>query len=317
MGNGASRSVLENSLNEIISQSFTQVTFDAQDQMEVDQTIDIECTGEYVPYPGADAVPFESNTGCESCFKSIREAQIQQHEMIKQNWTQSSAPIPQSFNDEMTSYYYAAQNCVYSCKACVFSNFSQSANLSWKADYTFDASILTKMKSAISGNLQQSLTNNKGVLDSLAGVLGPNDNQKTITNLTNRVMNRITTSVMDSIVHQVSATQTIKLVGSEQVKNVNQKTAISTVFNVVQKLNLTNTILSEEEWAVQQKLYNSENTVGAFGEIIKKTVQDVAQDVQSTSFIILMAIVGLVVVAILGVSIFSIVQAHRAKVKQG
>lgn len=315
MGAGASREVLTNAANSIISKVYTNVTFDEQDQLEVKQNIDVKCTGMYRPYPGAPEVEYESNPSCASCFNAIREQQKQQHEMIRLQWTTTSAPIPITFNNEMIQYYQMAQNCLPFCKACVYQDFSQVANFSWKSNISFDASILTKMRSGIRGELTQNLNSNKGALTALAGVLAPGDKQQTLTYLTNRIMNRITTNVMDSIAHQVSESQTIQA-GDGVTKGISQQASTSTVFNVVEKLNLTNTVLSEEEWASYQKLYNDENTVGALGEALQKTIFGITDVLQSTIGMAVLVVIIICVLALVGASGYAIYVAVQEKKKQ-
>ena len=311
MGGGASRGVLTNAADVIITKSFTDISTDLQEEMKIEQEVDIQCTGRYLPTDGGPEIDFENNPSCASCFEAIRTQQEQQHAMIRTKWTSSSAPIPLSYDNEMIMYYQMAQNCVYSCKACVFADFSQTANFSWKTTGSFTTDDVTKMRNAIQGNVTQALNDNQGALDSLMSVLGPKDKQLTITNITNRIMNRITLNVMNHILNVVRENQTIILKGSEDVKNLSQQAATSGIQSVVQKLNLTNTILSEEQWSVYQKLYNDENTVGDLGQILSDTTLSLGDIMDSVMGKVIVAVAVVLTVIILAISIVGIVRAYK------
>lgn len=159
MGGGASREVLTNSYNSIITQSLMQSSTSCQDLIDLEQDINISCEGGNSPETWYEAQP-----ACVECFESVLKSQEANHAMIKRSWNKEKghAPINTSYSQEMINWYNMMnQQCLYRCKACVFSDISQASTFKWKAGCTDTQNVSQKFSSALKGNLTQSLTDNQ------------------------------------------------------------------------------------------------------------------------------------------------------------
>lgn len=307
MGGGASRSAIVNGLNSLIVQSFTQSTTLCQSEQEVDQDIEVKCEGTN------PLETYEENPACVACFEESLSLQAKQHAMIKSKWRAGNAPVPTSFSQEMTNWYtFLNETCGTRCKRCWYSNFSQVDNFKWKTTCLDSHDIVTTMKNTLQANVMSALTSNQGLADSLMKVLDPSSKENTVAFITNRVMSRVNHTFIQKMLSHMKSQQSIILNnGTSNV--VSQQASITSALNFVNNSKVSDTILNEEQWAVQQTLYDDSNTVGDLGQILRDSALGIAQLTQST-FVQVTIMVAVLMMAILAALAITVIVHNAPKI---
>lgn len=310
MGGGATRSVMTDSLNQILATSFLSVTTKCQINQTLQQEIDINCNGE-----GDQAgTYYEENEACQNCYNNILEQQVARYNALQATWG-ADRNIPVSFNQEYINMVNTAQGCKNKCKACVFSNFSQQSTYSWDAKCMVTTADENKFTNSLQENLNQALTDNQDVLSSLARVLGASDKQSTVANIVNRLKSNFSATFLNTLAAKVSDTQKIVIrKGSGITDNGDtQQSSIRGVTSLFAQTNVANNVLSDEQWAIYQKLYNDENTIGDLGNMLANTALGIGDIVKTLAGKLVIVVAAVLVLVVILITVVVIVNAVRKR----
>lgn len=310
MGGGASRSVVTNALNEITAKSIVSALSTCENDLDISQSFKVNCMGGNILSP---AETFENSPACATCYQSVVDRQITYYNMVRNTWGTSTARIPKSFADDVSYWSGQLESCKTACKACVFTDFDQSASVTYKTTCNISTEIVNDFLSSLSSNLDQSLTDNQDVLSSLAGVLGPSDRQKVVSQITERIKTRIDSTFINDMFNSINSYQsfTFNSTGSSTASGQSQSATISALTSLIADQKVNNLILSEAEWAQYQQLYNDENTIGALGDVVKNTTLSVAGVINDTVGLVLVIAVGVMIAALWGLSVYGLVKDLR------
>jgi len=312
MGSGSSRSNCVTALNEITASAFLSVTTECQHTEDFEQKITIRCNPDFSKGPLAGLSYYEGNPQCVSCWENILERQEQTHEMMQKGWSKGNVSIKESFNHEFERLYAEMMGCLLPCKACIYTDWSQANNFQWKDDCTIDTTAVTKMKDTMSANITQALTNNQDVLSSLAKIFGASDKQSVTTAIMQRLDDRITEKFMQSLRTQLLDYQTISVQGGT-VTGITQTSTVAGVATLVAQHNITNNLLSNEQWSVFQALRNEENEIDELGQAVKDSIIGIADVVNSLMGKILIGVIAATALILLVVAVMAIVNYSRHK----
>lgn len=321
MGGGASRQVITEALTDITTIALMNSLTSCQTNIAIDQYIRLECDGTTGDLAGSSVLA-ENSPQCVQCYQNALDTLLKQQQMIRLDWSPGSASIPISRDQQMLNAYNAMYSqCRGRCKACVFDNFSQANNFTWTTECETETTVYNEFTNNLKAQIEQSLNDNQGALESFMGILAPQDKQRTVVMITNRVLSRITTEFITNLYNDLNVQQNIVFRASEGgailAQGITQQTAFSGVASLISKQNVFNTILNEQQWEVQQALYNSNNTVGELGNIVNKTIQGVGDTVTDLlgQIMLALAIVGIVVAgAVFILGIINIVRENKGTV---
>ena len=299
MGAGASRSVLTKKTDEIIAQTFIQSTTNYQTEIEVGQNLQVNCLATTV----GGGRP-EDSDACVSCYTAIGEQQAARYNSLR-----ARGRVPtESYETEMRGYATQMEGCKLKCKACVVSDVSQTQSFSWQSRVFNKSDVKNTFDTNIKTNLDQALTDNQDVLNSLAGALGPADRQRLSTFIANRIAQRVTEDVLENFYTRVKSVQIVVISGNgTSVRGVTQNSAVSGVTDVVSQTKISNALLSETEWSNQQTLYNDENTIGAVGGALRKAALSFGELFDSIIGKIMVITVAAVLIAATALAIYAII----------
>lgn len=287
MGAGSSRSVISEGLDEVIARSFVESTSTCSTGISAAQSMDIVCSN-----IGEGGTTAENSFGCVKCYSDIADEQIDNYNIIQAGWENGKADIPQTYAQEMKSYKEKMDNCRYMCKSCVVEDLGQNIAITWSTTCNIDSTVRTTFENSITNNLTQSLTDNQDILSSLAGVLGPGSNQQVISKVSNLVSTFIDVAFMNRMYTVVNTVQPFSFT-NQNVKGQTQTATIAGITSFLAKNDVLSHVITDTQWTQYQELYNSENTIGPLGEIVRKTTLSMGE--------ILGSILGKIIVALISV----------------
>ncbi|MAE21307.1 MAG: hypothetical protein CMK92_02650 [Pseudomonas sp.] len=251
---------------------------------------------------------------CEACFQSVLDTQAAQHEIVRLGWSNGNAPVPVSFNQEMINGYQQMTQCLNRCKSVVMTQISQANLFEWDSSCEVDQIIMNEFRTALQGNLSQTLNDNSGVLESFMGILAPGDKQTTIAMINNRVASRINQEFVTKLINDIRNQQNITFTGdSLNVNGVSQQSAFNGVARLTSTQNVLNSVFTDSEWAVQQALYNDNSTIGQLGNVLNKTVVSIGDVIDDVFGAIMTAVVILAIIAVSAVAVIGFIQLGKKK----
>lgn len=311
MGGTTSRSQIVSQLNQTLAESITDIKQDCVTSTVIDQIQSVECE----PPPGVTQ-SISANRSCLAINQAIAAYDTylnlarasgrftdQQIQDARLTWDLSNVDFADA---EKRADFEARQQdlSLYVCNSCVFVNNRQSATFELSADCFSDGDVLAKLQNSVRAKVDQKLTTEKDTLAVLAEALQlGSDEQTQRTMLTNRVVSRITTEVMNSLIASTYLEQNMTIEdGSSSVYfNGNAQDAeISRLVSAAQTVKVFNDILTDTETGVIQNLRDKSNTIGDLLAEIDKTVNAISSSIRRNVYIvtILIMVLGIAFVAI-------------------
>lgn len=142
------------------------------------------------------------------------------------------------------------------------------------------------------------------------GVLDPSSKESTINYIHQRTVNRINEDFVKKMVSKVMNKQEITFSNGVD-SGVSQESAINGVMKFVAEEDVSSSILTQQQWAVQQKLYNDSNTIGALGSVVKDTSLSIGQILDTLLGKVVVGVVALLVVIVIAISGIAIYKAVK------
>jgi hypothetical protein len=309
MGGNNTKSVGVNAMNDICTSVFSSISLNCTAELDSFQDIELEC----VPQLENPNIAYEDSPACQILINNILEDQQNKYAAEVASWAHQAPAVRSKINQDFQDVVTAMIDATIKCKACVYQDLSEQNIISDSLNCQALNSIQNQIDQQLSMNIQQSLTNNTDFLAPLAQMLGSSSTQAIVSNIASRMSTKLTDTVIANINNSISTIKTInfKKSGSVIAKGVHQKSVTKAVTNYLQKIQLFNTVFSEEEWTILQSLANSQNTIGEIGNAIVNSATDMSKMLTNiVGKVVFFAVIVLIVVAI---AVFSLVVYKSVK----
>lgn len=288
---GSERTSITKGLSTLVATSFIQSKSECMVKADTTQQINIKCN----PTAGGGTT-FEGRAPCVKCFENVRAQQKERYETYEAQWAAKGKVFNfPSYDDDMGRWMDQLNDCLTSCKACIFTDLSIAAVYEWKQDCSIDTETMRSFRQNISSNVNQALTNNQDVLSSVAGMLGAGDKDTVVNNITNRVNSRVGITFLNKMHEHLRGSQTMSFEsgdGGSTFSGIHVETSVKGLAQFVADQGVTQNLFSNTEWQAYSHVANKENTIGDAGDVVKKAIGGLADASKSILGQVLLAVVG-------------------------
>jgi len=302
LGGASTKETVIDAMNTIVAQSFLSSTTNCQENIGVGQTINITCNSDVV---------YEDQKACLTCQDNVLAKQQARFNIIKASWNPSAgyAPVPYDINQEIKLLTEDFQGCLTNCKNCIIQDLAQTNNFKWTTDCKASTTSVNDWKTKIQENLSQALTDNQSAMSSMAQVFGAQTKQQLVAQLTANFEEKINIDVMQTLIDNIQSQQYIQISagGKTNVKAQTQNAAIAGTSQLIADLNITNTVMNDEQFQAYQYLYNQQNIIDDLGNIAQKAfvgVGDVVNNLLGQIMIAAIALLILVLCILFGIAFY-------------
>lgn len=311
MGSTSSKTSIINQTNQIVADVFTDITMSCASINKSEQTIEIDCQ----PETWGDTV-YENNRVCTQALTAEYERRMDQYNFLLAQWKNGNLapgeglkPISEDFMEIQRSF---TNIMIGSCKACVISDISQTANITNITTCQALNNIENSITQKLSDKVTQKLRNNQDVLGSLASIIGGSTDESTITNVTNRIQTRLTQRVISGIRNNIANSQNVT-VKYGATTGVDQRSTYNSTVSYLEQNQIMNTIMTDAEFDTFQKLYNDQNTLDTLGKAVVNSASIFTKLISSVAGTVTFAVVGITAFLLVILIIVFVVQKIRKR----
>jgi hypothetical protein len=307
MGGGSSKKAIVDVATSLVSTSFIEATYQCQATTAIQQNMHFECK----PLLGPEMDVYEDNQNCSSCYENIVLAQLENQKTWATQWEYHAAIPGRTTQQVYETAILDFDKCAKSvCKACIWANNDQLSTVQFEENCVFTLSMVQNMTQIVEGKASQKLTDNQDILVSMAQALGETTKMKTVVRLCNSVMSNFTASVFQEMAEIVNVNQTMRFTSNSSAgfSGMRQVSAVKVLADFVAKNNFVNNMLSEDQWTVQQNIWNDQNTLSNYGDVIANTTLTFAQMADTLAgqvLTLVIIIVVIVLVIVLGIALYN------------
>jgi hypothetical protein len=204
--------------------------------------------------------------------------------------------------------------CVELCKACVFSNNSQTFKGSIVLSCFTSSTTVNTIQNEVKTSILQKVKTDKDALAAAAEIMkrasGGNTNLNVQTFVKNEVENRITTEFMTKLAGSIQSSQTMEFKkGADVVNSGNQQSSVSTaIYSLLVDNQVYNDLFAKSDTDVTQDVSDVNNTLldieRTIGKGILTGLQLLADFATGTVFITFIIIIVIVFVVVILLMIF-------------
>lgn len=321
MGGKISQSAVLDTTNKMVANVFTNIKMSCINQTDSNQKITV--TSQPYRAPGSDNTPYEENAGCKQCFTNIQNQWLGPSGFYA-TWkdeleADNVKKVPRPINLDLQQVLIEAINCGKNfCKATVATSLSQANTVSSTVNCKAINNVRNNLSQSVMGNLEQSLVNNQGALGGFMAALGQRTSEGLVIALHSRLMATLTDNVVSIMVNQVNLNQTIDVTpdSGSQFNGITQQSAYNSVFTFLNKTNITDSIMSKDEWQVAENAWNKQNTLGELGNsavALSGAVANLVNFISGKAVIAAAALVGAALLfLVMYVIIMKVVQRNKA-----
>jgi len=284
-GSKSEKTVVSKIFNDLLSESFLSVTNSCQNFVDLKQSFTVLALSEQ-----------ENTKGCERCFTDILANQEATYAHVRATWNTSKKRKPIDKDVEWAQLLASVNACKNACKAYHVDELSQTMMFSWNASCQFTDTMKTEMVSDFGARIQQSLVSQKDVFSSLAGVLGKADSLEVTTELTNRLSDRLSVTILNQMLSRIKNEQSVVSTSDSAQLNVGritQTSAFTGVASLMAQSKVGQSMLSTQEWDLYQSLYLKNTTIDDAGNAIEKTFESFKKAIQSGPGLVLAILIGI------------------------
>lgn len=269
-------------INDICSANFIKISSECKTYQSSDQTVQITCGG--TAWESGASSP-ENSSLCASCYESISSRQAGLHDLYKTRWAAGNGVnIPESFDSELNRIMNEMDNCIISCKSCVFDNLSQTANFSYNSSCKLTSDSVTEFTNGVTADLVNEISKSSGFAQALTTAIGAGDAVNLVSNLKNRIEAVVDVDILNSIISEMSQKQSIVLSGdSNLTSGMTQTASFTGVSNLFSNTDIATSILSEQELELAQRVIDEKSIIGPAGEFLKDSSITLANFISSLS----------------------------------
>lgn len=314
MGGSASKDVILNEVNSMVSSVFTEVALTCNNTAESKQIINVGCNPTLSSDNLSTAEPYENNVTCQACMKNVVEQRKNYYDLQRRSWSnravQVEMPIDQDYQQvvtQMTAY------CGPLCKACIFQNISQKNIIKSVMDCKAMTSIHNVMDQKISAKVQQALVNNQDLLSPLAQMLGASSKQDISSNITNRISTKINSRLYTAIKNQIDNNQVIILnsTTSTNVRNATEESSFTSIMTYLGKNTIFNTIFTNYQWDELERLHNDQTMISTLGNNYVKGFSFVSKVTSSIVGAVMIFVLGVLILLVAAIFFYIVVMSVR------
>lgn len=313
MGGTMSQNNVVKQVNQMVAEVITRMTLNCAATSDLNQIININC----IPFDGVGSTAVSENSAaCRECYRNVLTTRKAYYELAtRQKTLAGTATLKLAVDDDFHQVIDAFLECTNSgrCKSCVVDNLSQTMTIG----NTTDCQALNNIKNTLNNQLMdqvtQKLTNNQDCLAPLAQLLGASTSQNLVQNITSRITSKISETFLEDVRNTINQNQNITVTNSSSA-NMSQNSVITSVETFLEKNQVFNTILNEQQWQDLADLYNQQNTVNEFGDTVVKSINIFAKMIKSVTGKVMFFILILTAVVFVGVVIYVLVMIIRKAV---
>lgn len=301
--------------NEIVSKSIIKTMTSCFQESSVSQNVELLCdpTLKKVDKDNPNISVYEENSSCTRCINNVKNDLDAQITLEKLKWESSETKVRQPINTFYSDILDKLETCgVTVCKACVFSNITQSNIVNANSVCIQNFRDTTGIQSNISSLLRQQFLNNK---DALSGVVSTlkNDNLETITdNISNRITSTMSETFFKELSSRIQDAQTIVVKGSNiKLNQLSQDATFAIIEKYVDKVNIALLAYSSETFAALATEINNQNTLNDLGDVIFESsisfVNALDSSIGKVMFAVLIAL-GVIFISVVIYSLYSFIK---------
>lgn len=244
-----------------------------ENKTELTNKITIDCDPKTYP---------ETSTACEDCFKSLESAQARKYRALRASWDTNRASVPFTYMEEDAALITEMRACRLVCRACVLDNFSQINNSVFSFEGVSNNVIINTIEQNLAFELDQDLTLKSGVLNSIAKVLGASSKAQVINYISTSLRQNEVFDSLSKVINSVKGSNEVTVTaGGNNYSGFTQSTFKRDFFSSELETNVQNSILSDQQWELAQRLYEDNRTLGKLAEITADGVANISDSLSS------------------------------------
>jgi hypothetical protein len=301
-------------INEITATSTLTVNNNCISTSDFSQAILFSCV------PLQNGKFYEENNGCTQCYRNISDVWTSQMEVQQALWKSNPPSIRTPFDKEFEQIMADQEACVAVCKACQYSNNSQTSTVTLKVECAFNEGDVANIQSQITSSLMQQLVSNGDSLSALAKTIGAGSQDDVETYLSDKITDTMTSKVLQAMILQVSGDQRMVFKtyagASTNVTGNSQESMVNGMVQYLSSTNVASQVLTQDQWSTFEKLYQDNTTINELGDAVFGSVDVVANTIDTSLGQILIGIIILLGIIVLGVIIMVVVRKVQSKSKK-
>jgi len=300
MGGANTREIVMNQTNSMVAEIIVNASLSCNGSTQSTQSITIGCD------PGN--VQWESSPTCLSAMDGVRQSFLDKYAFVASRWTGARTVVTKPIDEDLTELLEAMKRTQRQfCKACDFSNLSQTTVVASTTECKALDDIKNVMDQRLSVQLQQVIDDNQDFMAPLISMFGGGNKMRVVDNLAARVSALISTEIVRKARNHVTLNQRMQYQGGRVDAN-SQSNAVSSVQNFFSHNKIFNNIFSEVEWKRLQELYNEQNTIDTLGNaalVATTAVLGLISSIAGNVVLATAAVAGAVVVLIIVLVLYS------------
>jgi len=311
MGSKVSREVINHELNQMTAEILTSIQLKCASDTINNQIISVDCQN------GVNlTTAYENNPTCTSCIKDIltrKQQEYAQYIVLAQNG-KPNLNIP-NINLDLLYVWEQMTACGKNfCKACVLEDISQSNMVNVDVNCNATNNVTNQVQQALVTSITQKLSTDYDIFGSLANVIGGNDAQSVVNNISNRVKSVITESLITTIYTKTKSNQdiSIKTTSNVSLRNISQVSTYSTIVKYLGDNSIFNSIISNAEIKSLQQLYDTNNSTNAVGNAFNSVNSIFADMLSGITGYVLLAIFICMGLAVVIVVVMTFINGERS-----
>lgn len=269
MGGKISQQEVIDSANTMVATIMTNIALYCNSTSVSTQNITVECT------PQGSTI-YELNSGCSTCIANVKASALAYYDQQQQLWTrgvmapQVKKPIDADFQNIIQEFITCS---VVSCKACTFSDLSQSTTVQSVTTCEAFNNVQNNINQQLMTQITQQLTNNQDALSGFMAIFGRQTSDITYA-LATRISASLTNNVISDIENLITTDQTITWTASPiSVTGWSQQNTQTNIQTYLSTNNILNSILTQDQWQLFQSVANDENTIDEVGNLIVGSIK--------------------------------------------
>jgi hypothetical protein len=308
--------------NEIVSNSIVKTMTRSIPESTVTQDVELLCdpSKTKLDKDNPNISVYEENSSCTRCINNVKNDLEAHIALEKLKWDSSEIKVRQPIDTFYSDILEKLETCgVTVCKACVFSNITQSNILNANADCIQNFRDTSGIQGNISSLLKQQLLNNK---DALAGVVSAlkDDNLESITdNISNRITSTMSENFFKELSSRIQDSQTLVVKGSNiKLNQLSQDATFTIIEKYVDKVNIALLAYSSETFKALAIEINNQNTLNDLGDVVFESsisfVNALDSSIGKVMFAVLISL-GIVFVSVIIYSLYAFIKNTTSTAK--
>lgn len=290
-GGNDSVQIYTNIANDVIAKSFMESISSCTSETYVSQGITVNCNADDLP-----------GDGCSQCQAMVNLVRKNRENLMKDAILRGrKGNYFEKFQDEALKLRYNEMaECKEACKSCITNNLSQSLTASFNFGCATYSDIATNMATRIQGNVEQAMTQKEDALSKSISLFGNDTTNCMSLDLANRIVKKISATLVETLVTKAQATQTITIVGNSYiVNNVNQEINLASMTQIVAETGVANDLYTEEELKVTAETEVNNDTLQQIFDQLLKTVSNLGSSVEQSGYYLTAMVLVFVIIALL------------------